>query len=154
MLAFTIFGTQANTVSAAVDSATASAKKAAAYVDTSSNFKHLYGDVRAGVMGLASGLKVGAEHVYGVLVKQQIVYSITWLIIIIMLIIFTKIFQKVYLHAKREWDDEVAFFFFTALSGLGLVAGYIIVACNLTSIITGFVNPEYGAIQDIINFIK
>lgn len=144
---------KANAVTATLDTISVKTKEVATFVDTSSNFKHVYGDIKAGLVGLAAGLKVGVEHVYTVLIKQQIVYSITWLIIIIALIIFTVIFKKIYIYAKDNWVD-MSHFMFTLFGGAGLVIGYITVLCNLTTIITGFVNPEYGAIKDIINFIK
>lgn len=154
MLAFAMCSTRANTVSAAIDSATTSVKETVTYVDTSSNFKHVYSDIKAGIAGLAAGLKVGAEHVYTVLVKQQIVYSITWLVFIIILLLLSTVFRKVlYNHAREEWDDEL-FGLFCIFGGTILIIGYIIVLCNLTTITTGLINPEYGAIKDIINFIK
>lgn len=154
LLVVTIFQAKANAVSAALDTASAKISQTAAFVDTSSTFKNMYSDVKAGIVGLATGLKVGVEHVYKILVLQQVVKSITWVVIILVLIGLSFLFVKIYKHAKAEWGDGVAFFFFTAFGGCGLLAGYIIVMCNLTAIITGFVNPEYGAIQDIVNFVR
>jgi acyl-coenzyme A synthetase/AMP-(fatty) acid ligase len=57
------------------DSAVQSVKE----VDTSSTFKSMYSDFKQGIVALASSLKVGAEHVYGVLVRQQVVYAIVYL---------------------------------------------------------------------------
>ena len=58
-------------------------KETTTFIDTSSNFKQVYGDIKTGLVGLAAGLKVGVEHIYIILVTQQILNSITWLIIII-----------------------------------------------------------------------
>jgi len=93
LLAFITLNSNANTVttlldktSEIVDSTKKTVKESITSVDTSSNFKMLYQDVKEGLSGLATGLKVGVEHVYIVLVKQQIVNSITWVIIYLLFI--------------------------------------------------------------------
>lgn len=64
-------------VVAVADSATTAIGNGVAFVDTSSLYKQIYTDVKYGLAGLADGLKVGVEHVYIVLVKQQVVKSVT-----------------------------------------------------------------------------
>ena len=56
-------------VTITLDTITVKTEKAITFVDTSSNFKHIYGDIKAGLKRLAAGLKVGVEHVYTVLIK-------------------------------------------------------------------------------------
>ena len=76
LLAFITLNSNANTVttlldktSEIVDSTKKTVKESITSVDTSSNFKMLYQDVKEGLSGLATGLKVGVEHVYTILVK-------------------------------------------------------------------------------------
>jgi len=132
-------------------------KDGVATIDTSSNFKNIYTDVKTGITALASSLKVGVEHVYMVLVKQQIVYAIVYLIIGLFAFFLIINWMNGYKDPKQEWehDDDP--------TGLGLIKTVqIIVGILLTTvfifhidnIVTGFVNPEYGAIQDIITIVQ
>lgn len=103
---------------------------------------------------LAKTLEVPATHVYQVLVKQQVVRAIIWLIVdLIVLIIwgaflipFIKIPDKSNITQAQE-DIVIPFI----VSSIILV---IFLVCNLTIIISGFVNPEYEAIKEIVGFIK
>lgn len=121
-------------------------------------FARVYGDVKAGIVGLASALKVGAEHVYKVIVKQQVVNAITYLITVLVLFILCLRFWSIHKAAVTKhgeyWDDHT--------SAVGPLIGSIITGglaailfiVNINSIVMGFVNPEYGAIKDILEFIK
>lgn len=122
------------------------------------SFSKVYTDVKAGITGLASALKVGAEHVYIVLVRQQIVNAIIWLIVGIIGFIFVLNSIKMY-KSTEKWldsDDEfptgLGIFRLTQIL-FGLLFSLIFV-CHIDTIITGFVNPEYSAIREIIGFIK
>lgn len=155
LLLVTIFTitTKAN-VSSIVDSLSKNTKESITYIDTSSNFKMIYTDIKSNIQALSSALKVGAEHVYGILVKQQVVNSITWLIFSILCIICIIVFIKiVMLASKNNWDDDgtIGFVF---VAGIGCIVFLIICLAHIDTIVTGFVNPEYGAIKEIINFVK
>src|SRR5690606_34709836 len=100
--------------------------------------------------------KVGAEHVYKILVKQQIVNSITW-VLTCALFIFVPLFweKRVRRWVKEENDSEggaMVLYGFTVV--VPIMVGLIMTAVQMDSIVMGFVNPEYGAIKDIINFVK
>lgn len=123
--------------------------------DTSqATFDKVYSDIKDGLKGLGSALKVGSEHVYEVLCKQQLVISISLLIMLIVSIIMISISYKMYKNDNILWDDisiPNVFCVFLFLLGLfSLVIGLLSLDC----IITGFLNPEYGAIKDIVIFIK
>jgi hypothetical protein len=79
-----------STVKKAATEVIDSTKAAINSIDTSSNFKMVYEDARAGLIGLAKALRVGVEHVYVVLVRQQLVQSITGTVIIGLLILDRK----------------------------------------------------------------
>lgn len=121
----------------------------------------VYNDVKSGITGLASALKVPATHVYKILVKQQVVYSIAYCIFPLIMITFLSISYKSALISKwgdsyssdkeNRWNKYATFTIIT-----GVIGGiFIITTCiYINDIITGFINPEYGAIKDIMNFIR
>ncbi len=154
----------ANTVKDVVDSASTVAKDVASLVDTSKISKQLYTDVKAGIAGLATGLKVSAEKVWDILVLQQLVYSITALLFSIILAVISNILisrgWKLWQKAKKEesryevdFDDGI-WFGMIMLGTIILITGITFTGFNLNNVITGFINPEYGAIQDIVSFVN
>ena len=134
------------------DSAVASVKQ----FDTSSTFKTMYSDFKQGIVALASSLKVGAEHVYGVLVRQQIVYGIVYLIIFLMGVLLINNWIRKY-KSDEKWSDG------DEPTGLGVIRIFQVIVAfallligivNIDVIMTGFINPEYGAIKDVIEMVK
>jgi hypothetical protein len=125
-------------------------------IDTSSNFKHIYTDIKTGVTALAQGLKVGVEHVYMVLVKQQIVKAIVWVLIgFIPLIIFLIFGKAMWNWADRRYNESDGFSVFIAIVFyLFTIVPSFFLMFNIDTVVTGFVNPEYGAIQQIISIVK
>jgi hypothetical protein len=126
-------------------------------VDTSSTFRTMYSDFKQGIVALASSLKVGAEHVYGVLVKQQIVKAITWLFLSIIGFLLLISWIKVYKKDDEDWGNN------QGPSGIGIIRGIQIVVAllilglslfRIDTITTGLINPEYGAIEDVIEMVK
>jgi uncharacterized membrane protein YuzA (DUF378 family) len=143
-------------VSNAIDSTKTAVKKGIGIVDTSSNFKMVYTDIKDGITALALGLRVGAEHVYMVLVKQQIVYAIVYLIIGLFALFLIVNWINGYKDTKQKWHDD-------DITGLGIIktiqiaiAGVMlgVFLFHIDNIVMGFVNPEYGAIQEIIDIVK
>ena len=79
-----------------ISEAKKSVDTALSQIDTSSVTNRLYSDIRGGITALASGLKVGAEHVYIILVKQQIVNSIIFGVLLIIGVILIISWVKKY----------------------------------------------------------
>jgi len=120
---------------------------------------------------LAIQLQVPAEHVYQILVKQQVVKSITWLLVFILSFISLWNFFKVFrnfnrviieedgcddAHNDSDCRENKAFsigVISIILTGLALI-GMMVVAAHLSDIVTGFINPEYGALKEIFEIIK
>jgi uncharacterized membrane protein (DUF485 family) len=102
---------------------------------------------------LAQKLEAPASHIYGVLIKQQKVKSISMLIII--LAVFAGLIVVAYrtlgLYRNYLEDDLI-----TWAIAFGLITLALIVIISLTAemVLTGFINPEYGAIRDIVNLIN
>ena len=115
----------------------------------------VYGDAKEALSGLGQALKVGSEHVYGILVKQQIVNSITWLVMLILFIITTLLSIKLLIYSHtidEDWGDSIG-----TMSIIGIIVSgilLIICICQIDVIVTGFVNPQYGALKDIMDFIN
>lgn len=133
----------------------------------------VYSDVKDGLKGLGDALKVGSEHVYSVLVKQQyvnaMVFSLLFLFGLIGLFYFYSCFKSenrfeyeqkynrqtdLYENIvdKTRWNDSHTFK--TVITGFCTVGLLLPALFNIDIILTGFINPEYGALKDIMNFIK
>ena len=114
------------------------------------------------VVALAEALKVPAEKVFIVMVKQQFIvalsesFSLSIFFIIFLLSILTLLNKNS--HEYNFYDkfrDFNARGYITLI--LSIIFGAVFIANLLYSsdaILTGFFNPEYGAIQDIIEMIK
>ena len=111
--------------------------------------------IEATIVSLAEQLKQPAEHVYKIMVKQQVVNSITW-IIIGLLCISTVFTIKFWLNRiEKEIGDATGWIMgLIFLCIIPLILGILVLVIQSGTIVTGFINPEYGAIQDIINLIK
>lgn len=125
--------------------------------DTSNvTWTKVYGDAKNALNGLGAALKVGAEHVYEVMVKQQIVNSIVYLVIFIITCILVYFFFKM-LKTKdlgEHFDDFDGICIGTMLLGTASLIFTVFTLVQLNEMITGFVNPEYGAIKEILEKIK
>lgn len=149
-----------HTVTSVVDSTTKAVSETATKIDTSTLSKQVYADVKQGLAGLATALKVGVEHVYEVIVRQQVVKAISDLVLVIFLIVVAFILlhycKKLvkYCETKDNKGVEIS----ACLLGFGSAVVYIIAlvsfCCLYAEIVSGLVNPEYGALQDIINFVS
>lgn len=151
--------TLAHNAVAVVDSAKQTVVNTANTVDTSRLSKQVYADFKQALTGIASALRVGVEHVYIVLVKQQVVKAIQWTILgllpLIVFIVFGRSFWR-YCQAhdkdSGKGDDFVWFLWFIFV--LVCVIGGCFGIAHIDTIVTGFVNPEYGAMTDIMDFIE
>lgn len=124
----------------------------------------VYSDVKAGLNGLAQSLKVPASHVYSVMIRQQVAQSISDLIFFIAFIILSITLYKIGMKTMSKIDDKKdketdgGYIGITVVSFL--LCGFTTIVCicsfwhDYSSIVTGFTNPEYGAIKEIISFVK
>lgn len=123
------------------------------------DFKHvIYKDAKAAIQQLADALKVGSEHVYGILVKQQIVNSVVYLIILILSIIALTISFKQFCKVRTDGYGDVVdqtgiHIAFGLISGLPGILMLFMGLCSINTIVTGFINPEYGAIEKILELL-
>lgn len=101
------------------------------------------------VKGMADALKVPAEHVYTVIVKQQLTKSVTWTIVYVLLLIVC--LWLWYLWLKDDGDDKLDWIVVPILATIIYI---ILISASLTVVISGYFNPEYGAIKEIVELIK
>lgn len=115
----------------------------------------VYGDAKEALSGLGQALKVGSEHVYGILVKQQIVRSIVWLVLLVVFSITTVLSTKLLIYcAKSDEDYSDVLGPFSLFACVASIIILIACICQVDVIVTGFINPQYGALKDIMDFIN
>jgi hypothetical protein len=123
--------------------------------------------------GLATALKVPAEHVYTVLVRQQRINSIQLVIVFILLFVVSYLMIRIpyndWKKTNYEWWNkhrtntdnyynntalDNGWWLFCIVPG-GIIASISLLCliCYMKQIVTGFINPEYGAIKDIMSIL-
>lgn len=119
-------------------------------------FSKVYSDVKSGLAGLSGALKVGAEHVYQIIVKQQVANSIIWLLIgILPLFVLLAFGKTMWMWASKTSSDSEGFTVFVAFLFFAItILPSIFMLFNINEMVTGFYNPEYGAIKEIMEFTK
>ncbi len=128
------------------------------YNDLKSGTKDMSKDIKTALQSLGETLKVGSEHVYTVLVKQQIVWAIVYFLLLVFGIVALTLGYKFF--GKTEFDGEdlkkgrVLDVIITVISFLGGLILVLIGIFHIPDMVTGFVNPEYGAMNDIVDWIK
>lgn len=124
---------------------------------TQITFTQVYNDFKGALSGAADALKTGSEHVYEILVRQQFVNSVSMCILYFLLVGLSAWLWFFIPKKVKEFNDESSYSDYGPLyiipSVVSLVSMLIITA-TITDVVTGFVNPEYGAIQEIREFIR
>lgn len=112
----------------------------------------VYSDVKSALVSLGSALKVGSEHVYQILVKQSIVEAVIYLCIGILGFILAGISWKGATLAIKTSEDP---FIARAIGfGIGSIILFLVFVFHIDTIMTGFINPEFGALERIINVVR
>jgi VIT1/CCC1 family predicted Fe2+/Mn2+ transporter len=122
------------------------------------------------VKELASALKVPAEHVYKVLVMQGVAEGITYLVVGIIGFILGLIGLYYYSYAKRQnikgnpyntggvtSDWQAGNCVEQTLSVILYVIGgllILIMMFNISTVVTGLINPEYYALKQVMEVFK
>ena len=97
------------------------------------------------IQQLADALSVPAEHVYKVLVRQQVITGVSLIIgTFVFIIVFILLFRY---GNKTDWEyDAVA----VSCILIGLLLS-VLISVTIFGGIPKLLNPEYGAIKDIIS---
>lgn len=108
--------------------------------------------VEAAVQSLANSLQTTADQVFDILVRQQLVNSISQILLMGIVGFILYQFHKNYDHIDENWGEipQIFAFVLSAIFAIVLIVGI----CCINGIITGFVNPEYGAIKKIFDLIN
>lgn len=159
LLSLTVYGQSGEKSNVKLDSTALQAAPDTAKV----TWSKVYTDTKDALKGIGEALKIGSEHVYSILIKQQMVVSISYLIIIAVLAFLCTFLWKLFLRDRARmskegdsWyrdcvEDHGVTVVYLILSVISTVAVAIVVGTNFERIITGFVNPEYGAIHTILD---
>lgn len=122
------------------------------YEDGKDFAKDLYPEVKAAVISIAKGLGVAAEHLYTVLVKKYVVEGLVQLIpfiigLILVIVGWIKTEKYFKTAEKIKWQ---------CLYPISLlVVGAITLSCvDYNTMFMGIINPEYGAINYILEYAK
>lgn len=146
-------------------------KNAIAYVDTSSNFKSMYSDVKQGVIALAAGINETAETIFVALVKKQVAHSCAYLVCFILAFVFlwlsysnfARVEYEDLLHADEQKEGQKKRAVTYETSRFNNFGTGFLIACLLCTAITlftiksmfaGFISPEAGAIQDVVDMVS
>lgn len=122
------------------------------YGDGKDAITSLYPDIRSAVVAIGQAIGVAAEHVYTVLVKKFVVDGIVQLLpfllgLFLIIIAWFKMSNYFKAHEKIEWH----ILYPTIL----LIAGIIALSCvDYNVMVMGLVNPEYGALNYILEYSK
>lgn len=123
------------------------------YGDGKDAITTLYPEVKGAVISIAKALGVAAEHVYTVLVKKFIVDGIVQLLPFILGLLLLGIGWyncSTYIKTHREtigWG----ILYPLLLVGVGI---FILTQVNYDVMVMGLVNPEYGALNYILEYSK
>lgn len=119
----------------------------------------IYDKTTEAVKQLAEALTVPAEHVYKVLVYQQKVISISYLIFYIFTILLTVFYYKYTLWTikknekgrnKYDYSNGEQEVLTIVLTIFNLIC-WVLLFCTIDTTISGLTNPEYGAIKEIMS---
>lgn len=110
--------------------------------------------VESSITAIAQSLKQPAEHVYKILIKQQSVKSWVRLFTLPILAIFVLSFFYSLKYSKWDEGPDNDAAGLCIISGILSIITFIALICFLETIITGLINPEYGAIQEILSVFK
>lgn len=135
---------------------------------TQVTFSQVYNDFKGALQGASDALKTGSEHVYEILVRQQVTMSIVHIVISVFLLIALVIVSRfclksykkreknmdsrsLYIEGPTAYADVIVPMILTIILFVLFVVHFI---GTIDNTVTGFTNPEYGAIMEIKNFIR
>jgi len=122
------------------------------YGDLKDGASTIYPDVKAAVISIGKAIGVAAEHVYGVLVKKYFVMGVKQLGICLLGLIALIIG---YIGWKRATPVGQPITYRVLVPAVFLCTGLITLTnVNYDEMLMGLINPEYGAINYILEYTK
>jgi hypothetical protein len=135
------------------------------YTDSKELLQVLYQDgkivsskLEAALVSIAEGLKTTTVKAWDILVRQQLVWSWCYLILTLSSIFLWWKFGKQFLKMQTEkdstgsvLDSNIAL---TVVLGILALVDSIIAGFHFEQMMTGFLNPEFGAIRTLFELVK
>lgn len=122
------------------------------YGDMKEATSEIYPDVKSAITEIARGLGVGAEYVWTVLVKQYVVLGVAELLKLILFLILTIV--GIILTVKVITSSkEINWKIFPTLL-ITLIGVFMTCGIDYVTILQGLINPDFGAINYVLDFIK
>lgn len=110
---------------------------------------------------LAAQMNTTVEFLWDVLVRQaqvEVAKFIMYLILFILYTIGSVKFIRYGIHKGKEEDGdvdaEIRWLFSTVLVGILNIIYLVVLFINVGFVVTALLNPEYWALQQILEFIK
>lgn len=124
---------------------------------TTAQAKILAPKLEKALESLSTQLKVSAQEVWDILIKQQLVWSICILLALLVTIFsWFHFYYRINEGRKNEWKTSKSntgnpsSYHIVAIVTLAFaITGTILVGCNFQEMMTGFINPKFGALQTI-----
>lgn len=122
------------------------------YQDSKDIAANLYPEVKSAIIAIAKALGVAAEHLYTVLVKKYVVdglvQAIPFIVGLVLLIIgWVKTEKFVKTHEQIRW--QILYPIILACAGITCLC-----CVDYNTMFMGLINPEFGAINYILDFTK
>ena len=122
------------------------------YEDSKDAISELYPDVKSAIVSIAQGIGVASEHVYKVLVKKYIVLGVKELLIFasfIIILLFGVVATYKYIKNNSVITWKLIFpIVMTCVGFIGLQS------INYDDMLMGLINPEFGALNYILEYVK
>ena len=122
------------------------------YSDIKNGTSNIMPSVKDAVVSIGKSIGVAAEHVYNVLVRKYVVIGVKELMIfcggLILLIVGLVIWLK-----KTSKDGPITYSLI-APSLMFLIGLIMMINVNYDNMLMGLINPEYGAIDYILEYSK
>lgn len=121
------------------------------YGDVKDGTAGIYPDVKAAVVQIADALGVAATYVWSVLVKQYVVYGVAQLLMFILAIV---LIVCAIFSIRKQMKVEVLTW--KIIPGVLLAVVSLVLFCNVDYVVMlqGLINPDFGAINYILDFVK
>lgn len=120
--------------------------------------KSIVPDIKTALVALAEGLKTTSEKVWDILVMQQYVWSTCYLLIFLSSLFLWYKFGKLFNKMQTDKDDNDLYkdsnVAMVIIIGILALSDSIVSALHMSDMLTGFINPEFGALKTIFQMVK
>lgn len=122
------------------------------YSDIKDGTSSIMPSVKDAVVSIGKSIGVAAEHVYNVLVKKYVVIGIKELMIFVGGLILLIVGLIIWL--KKTSKDGPITYSLIAPAAMFLIGVIMMLNVNYDNMLMGLINPEYGAIDYILEYSK